>query len=209
MKLKVCGLKFEKNIQEIAEIKPDYLGFIFYKNSPRYAAKELSPIQTSNIEDDLIKVGVFVNEDFQTIKQICLDFQIDTIQLHGSESPAFCKKLKEAGFNIIKAFGIHKNFDFENLNLYTDVCDFFLFDTKSDMHGGSGNRFDWDLLKKYNLSKPYFLSGGISLEDLNDIQKINNRNLYAIDVNSRFEVEPGLKNTQALKTVLKKIRDEF
>jgi len=209
MYIKVCGLKYEENIQAIADLKPDYLGFIFYKKSPRYVANELSPIQLSNLDVNLKKAGVFVNEDLETIKQICSVFNIETIQLHGSESPAFCKQLKDLGFTIIKAFGMHEDFDFEEVNPYTPICDFFLFDTKSSVHGGSGNHFHWELLKKYHLSTPYFLSGGISLNDLEEIKKIKDDKLYAIDVNSRFELKPGFKDIQAIKSLIKKIRDEF
>lgn len=209
MQVKVCGLKYEENIQEVANLKPNYLGFIFYKRSPRYAVEELSPIQTSNLDNNLIKVGVFVNEEYQTIKQICLDFQIYTVQLHGSESPAFCRRLRQSGLTIIKAFGIHKDFDFEDLKPYSNVCDFFLFDTKTSEHGGSGKQFDWDLLNKYQLSIPYFLSGGISLNDLNEIKNIKDENLYAIDINSQFEIKPGLKDIHTIKIALNRIRDEF
>jgi len=209
MKIKICGLKYENNIRGVADLAPDYMGFIFYRNSSRYAAEELTPIQTSGMVENVIKVGVFVNEEFQMIKQICLDFQIDTVQLHGTESPVLCQKLKDFGYSVIKSFGIYDEFDFEELNAYEKHCDFFLFDIKTSTYGGSGKRFEWDLLKQYQLNIPYFLSGGITLNDLDEIKTIKDKNLFAIDVNSRFEIEAGLKDTSKVKILINRIRHEF
>lgn len=209
MKIKVCGMKYADNIQAVAGLNPDYLGFIFYEKSPRYAIHDLNAIQLSTISENIQTVGVFVNEEFNAIKQICREFQISTVQLHGDESPEFCKKLKNAGFTVVKAFGINENFDFGNLQIYVDCCDFFLFDTKTSEHGGSGKKFKWDLLNRYHLKLPFFLSGGISLDDLDEIKKIKSEYLCAIDVNSRFETEVGLKDVTMLNLFIKQIRDEF
>lgn len=209
MKIKVCGMKYADNIQAVADLHPDYLGFIFYEKSPRYAANILKANQHPTLSENIQKVGVFVNEEFNAIKQICREFQIITVQLHGDESPDLGKKLKNAGFTVVKAFGINENFDFGNLQFYVDCCDFFLFDTKTSEHGGSGKKFNWDLLKQYHLELPYFLSGGISLEDLDEIKNVKSEYLHAIDVNSRFEIEAGLKDVTKLNLFIKQIRDEF
>jgi len=209
MKLKVCGMKYPENIQAVANLNPNYLGFIFHEKSPRYAANTLDANQLSALSGNIQKVGVFVNEEFQTIEQNCNDFHIKTVQLHGDESSNFCEKLKDSGFTVVKAFGINKNFDFNILNQYVAYCDFFLFDTKTDEHGGSGKKFKWDLLNQYHLELPYFLSGGISPDDLNEIKNIKNENLYAIDVNSRFEIEAGLKDVTMLNLLINRIKDEF
>lgn len=202
-------MKYADNIQAVADLNPDYLGFIFFEKSLRYAIHDLNAMQLSTISGNIQKVGVFVNEELKTIKQICHEFQITTVQLHGDESPEFCKKLKNAGFTVVKAFGINENFDFGNLQIYVDCCDFFLFDTKTSEHGGSGKKFKWDLLNQYHLKLPFFLSGGISLDDLDEIKKIKSEYLYAIDVNSRFETEVGLKDVTMLNLFIKQIRDEF
>jgi len=209
MKIKVCGMKYAENIQAVADLHPDYLGFIFYKKSPRYAFDDLDASQLSTLSGNIQKVGVFVNEEFYTIKRICDEFKITTIQLHGDESPQFCIKLRDAGFIVIKAFGMNENFGFNLLNHYVDCCDFFLFDTKTSEYGGSGKKFRWDLLNQYHLELPFFLSGGISPDDLDEIKKIKSEYLYAIDVNSRFEIEAGLKDVTMLNLFIKRIRDGF
>lgn len=209
MKIKVCGMKYAENIQAVADLHPDYLGFIFYKKSPRYAIQDLNSMQLSTISENIQKVGVFVNEEFQTMKQNCDYFQISTVQLHGDESSQLCEELKNSGFTVIKAFGVHENFNFKILNRYVNSCDFFLFDTKTKEHGGSGKKFKWDLLNHYHLEHPFFLSGGISMDDLDEIKNIKNENLYAIDVNSRFEIETGLKDVKMLNLFITQIRDGF
>lgn len=209
MKIKVCGMKYADNIQSVSDLKPDFMGFIFYDKSPRFAAHDLEVSQITTLPLKIKKVGVFVNEDIKEIKNICDSFQIKIIQLHGDENPDFCFDLRADGFTVIKAFGVDEKFDFSHMDVYENSCDFFLFDTKIKTHGGSGNRFDWNILKEYNLRIPYFLSGGIGLENLNEIKKIKDDRLIAIDVNSRFEIEPGLKNMSALQKLFKELKNEI
>ncbi|CAM3704323.1 phosphoribosylanthranilate isomerase [Flavobacterium gelidilacus] len=187
-------MKYLENIQEIASLKPDYLGFIFWDESSRkFDLKELPKIESS-----IKKVGVFVDETLKEIQNKIETFKLDVIQLHGKESAEFCGNLKNEKIEIIKAFSIDNDFDFSRLKAYENVVDCFLFDTKGKLPGGNGTTFDWQVLENYNLEKPFFLSGGIGLSETNKIQEFLSSNLskycYAIDINSRFETEPGLKN---------------
>ena len=206
-KLKICGMKYSENIQEIATLKPDYLGFIFWdKSSRRFDLYEL-PKLDSNIK----KVGVFVDATLEEIQNKIKNFQLDVIQLHGNESVKFCDNLKNEKIEIIKAFSINNEFDFSQLKAYENVVDYFLFDTKGKLPGGNGTTFDWQVLENYNLQKPFFLSGGIGLTEITKTKEFLDSDLsnycYAIDVNSRFETEPGLKNKIDLEK-FKKLLDE-
>jgi phosphoribosylanthranilate isomerase len=209
MKIKVCGMKFAENIHAISELNPDYMGFIFYDKSPRFALQELDEKQMVNLPTTITKVGVFVDEEHENVLQICHDFNIENVQLHGSESPAFCLKLKEAGLKVIKAFGVDEAFNFKELEIYSFACDFFLFDTKTSKHGGSGKKFDWQVLNQYQQNTPFFLSGGVSIEDLDEIRSLNLQKLHAIDINSRFEIKARLKDPELVKILIKSIRDEI
>ncbi len=207
MKIKVCGMKFRENIAEIAALKPDFLGFIFYPKSPRYAANHLVSDQLRSFDKNITKVGVFVNENLQEIKRICSEYHIGTIQLHGTESPEFCDELEQSGFQVIKAFGLNEDFNFNNLKLYEKVCEYFLFDTQSKNFGGSGKKFNWEILERYQMNKAFFLSGGIRLEDLDSIRSFRHEQLYAIDVNSGFELKAGLKNAEQITLMINQIRN--
>mgnify|MGYP003630001749 CR=1 FL=1 len=207
IKLKICGMKYSENIQEIATLKPDYLGFIFWdKSSRKFDLKEL-PKLDSNVK----KVGVFVDTSLEEIQTKIKTFQLDAIQLHGNESVEFCANLKNEKVEIIKAFSINNDFDFSELKAYENVVDYFLFDTKGKLPGGNGTTFDWQVLKNYNLQKPFFLSGGIGLTEISKTKEFLDSDLsnycYAIDVNSRFETEPGLKNKNELEK-FKKLLNE-
>lgn len=193
IKLKICGMKFSENILEISQLKPDFLGFIFYNKSPRNFEGEIP-----NLPKEIKKVGVFVNASSEEILQKAEQHNLDFIQLHGNESPEFCYEI-QTKIPVIKAFSIDEDFDFGTLNEYQNSCDYFLFDTKGKNHGGNGITFDWSLLDNYKLDKKYFLSGGISLENapklLEFLKTKSAENCFAIDINSQFEIEPGLKNT--------------
>jgi phosphoribosylanthranilate isomerase len=204
MKIKVCGLKFPENIKAVSALNPDYMGFICYGQSPRYI-KELSPDVLQSIPSTIHKTAVFVNENAETIHNLIDTFGFDTIQLHGNEGPEFCGSLKSK-VTVFKALGIDENFDFESLNKYVGSVDFFLFDTKTPTHGGSGKLFDWMLLNKYTLNVPFFLSGGISIENLEHINNINHPQFYGVDLNSRFEIEPGLKDIEKLEKAFEIIK---
>ena len=193
MKVKICGMKYPDNILEVSSLLPDYMGFIFWEKSSRYF-DGIIPTLPGSIK----KVGVFVNETLPIIIQKVLKHDLQVVQLHGKESLDFCQELRSQlpkGIEIIKVFSIQDEFDFSVLKPFEEFCDYFLFDTKGKLPGGNGTTFDWTVLKKYPSTKPFFLSGGIGLEELKAVQEITKTNLpvYAIDVNSKFEIEPGLK----------------
>lgn len=193
VKLKICGMKFPENLLEISQLKPDFLGFIFYKKSPRNFVGEIP-----DLPKEIKKVGVFVNASSEEIMHKVKRHRLDFIQLHGNESSEFCSEI-QTKIPVIKAFSIDEDFDFETLKNYENSCDYFLFDTKGKNHGGNGITFDWSLLDSYKLDKKFFLSGGISLENASAILEFletkSAENCFAIDINSQFEIEPGLKNT--------------
>ncbi|MAD96555.1 MAG: N-(5'-phosphoribosyl)anthranilate isomerase [Flavobacteriaceae bacterium] len=195
MKLKVCGMKYEENIRAIADLNPDYLGFIFYSKSKRNFEGEIPALS-----NDIKKTGVFVNESIDKVNSLIEEHQLQAVQLHGDESVSYVKELKSKNedVEIIKVFGIKDSFDFSALEDYQSVVDYFLFDTKGKERGGNGVKFDWMVLKDYPYQTPIFLSGGIGLEDIEEIRKIQTTGLpiYAVDVNSKFEIEPGLKNME-------------
>ena len=207
MKLKVCGLKNEENILQMLGCNPDYIGFIFYAKSPRYVGKELSVEFTQSIKTTK-KVGVFVNENEVTILDIASRYGLDFVQLHGNETAEFCNEIRES-VPVIKAFQIDEDFNFSMLEEYESACDYFLFDSKSQQFGGSGNVFNWKKLDEYNLQKPFFLSGGIDLENIDEVLHLKSQysNLIAIDVNSRFETESGIKDIEKIKLVSNKIKN--
>lgn len=192
MKIKVCGMKYPENISAVAALQPDYMGFIFYPQSPRFA------IELDTIDVSAFKTGVFVDENEGKVKKLIGKCQLDAIQLHGNESPQFCRLFK-GKVTVIKAFGVDENFDFEKLRAYSNSVDFFLFDTKTSTYGGSGKTFDWEVLNSYKLSIPFFLSGGLSLENLEEVKKIKHPQFYGVDLNSRFETAPALKDIDKLK----------
>ncbi|MDI6050167.1 phosphoribosylanthranilate isomerase [Flavobacterium sp. XS2P24] len=202
MKLKICGMKYPDNILEVGSLLPDYMGFIFWEKSARYFDGVIPSLPKS-----LKKVGVFVNENTEVILAKAQKYDLQAIQLHGQESVAFCQdlreNLKQVQIEIIKVFSVDDAFDFEVLKPFEAVCDYFLFDTKGKLPGGNGTTFDWKVLEKYPSSKPFFLSGGIGMEEMEAVKEILKTNLplYAIDVNSKFEIEPGLKNIELCKNI--------
>ena len=207
LKLKICGMKFAANIAAVAGLKPDYLGFIFYDKSPRYIS-DVSAELIKYVPSEVKTVGVFVDEDLEIVKKKINLYQLKAVQLHGSEAPEYCAELKSTFNNleVIKAFGVDEDFDFSNLDAYKNVVDFFLFDTKTKAHGGSGKTFDWKILESYTLDKPYFLSGGIDLEHADAISTTKDERLYALDINSRFEIEPGVKDVERIMEFVVKMK---
>jgi phosphoribosylanthranilate isomerase len=207
MKIKVCGLRDPENIQSVAALEPDYLGFIFYNKSLRYVG-EIS-IETLDIKSATIqKTAVFVNEKIENINAVIDKYNFDFIQLHGDESPAFCKSLRDKAI-VIKAFGVNSDFDFKQLNRYRNKVDLFLFDTKTDVHGGSGLTFDWKVLDKYDMKIPFFLSGGLSADNIELVKEIDHEQFYGVDLNSKFEVSPGLKDIQQLEKAFNIIKQNI
>ncbi|MDR3367368.1 MAG: phosphoribosylanthranilate isomerase [Prevotellaceae bacterium] len=192
MKVKVCGMKDADNVAAIARLEPDYMGLIFYDRSPRFAGG-LPPEALGSLSPRTLRVGVFVNAARDYIAAQAVRYRLDLLQLHGDESPADCAWFK-SGYGIIKAFGVQTAADFTATHRYEGLCDYFLFDTKSPQRGGSGEKFDHRLLKSYNSPTPFFLSGGIAPEDAANMAALCFPSCEALDVNSRFEVLPGVKN---------------
>ena len=202
MKLKICGMKYPDNILEVGSLLPDYMGFIFWEKSARYFNGIIPELPTS-----IKKVGVFVNAPLVEILEKIEKHNLQTIQLHGNESVEFCENLKKntsKEIEVIKVFSILNTFDFAVLKPFENVCDYFLFDTKGKLPGGNGTTFDWKVLENYPSTKPFFLSGGIGTEEMEAVNEILKTNLpvYAIDVNSKFEIEPGLKNIELIKLLV-------
>ena len=219
MKLKICGMKYVENMQQVAALQPDYLGFIFYEKSKRNFEGIIPDLPKS-----IKKTGVFVNELPEILVSLVDEYQLQAIQLHGDESVEYIQQLKKLfaerleempaklksktkPVEIIKVFGIKDTFDFSVLKEYENEVDFFLFDTKGKERGGNGVTFDWTVLEGYDSKKPFFLSGGIGVEEVDEVHKILKTNLpvYALDVNSRFETKPGVKSIDQLKTFITKI----
>ena len=202
MKLKICGMKL--NTAEVAQLRPDYLGFIFWKHSSRFFEGEIP-----ELPHHINKIGVFVDAEFEYIIKTVKKHQLQGLQLHGHESPEYCAeiaselKTTNQKVDIIKVFSIKEEFDFDVLSAYEKVCDYYLFDTKGKLPGGNGYAFDWSVLKNYPSTKPYFLSGGIGLNNLDKINEFIKlpefKYCYAIDVNSKFEAAPGLKKIEELQ----------
>jgi len=205
MKLKICGMKYPDNIIEVGSLLPDYMGFIFWDKSARYFDGTLSTLPQS-----IKKTGVFVNANVKEILEKVTKYDLQAVQLHGHESVAFCQELKNTLTNtieIIKVFSVDEAFDFYQLEPFETVCDYFLFDTKGKLPGGNGTTFDWKVLEKYPSQKPFFLSGGIGLDEIDLVKQILKTDLpiYAIDVNSKFEIEAGLKDKEKLDRFKQKI----
>ena len=207
MKIKICGLKFESNILDLSKLEPDYMGFIFWEKSKRHVKGSTPNLSQTKIK----KTGVFVNADVEKIKDKVHIHKLEAIQLHGLESPEFCKKVKNLGVEIIKAFSIDENFNFNILEKYELFSDYFLFDTKGKSPGGNGISFDWEILRNYKYEKKFFLSGGIGIESINAIKKIKNLSLplFCLDINSRFELNPGKKNIELVKSFKNSLENEI
>ncbi|MDG3583731.1 phosphoribosylanthranilate isomerase [Galbibacter sp. CAA-3] len=197
-------MKYQDNIKAVAALQPDYLGFIFYEKSTRFN-NGIVPELPKSIQ----KIGVFVDATIKFIAEKVQKHQLNGVQLHGSESVDYCKELKEQlpKYLIIKVFSIKDEFDFSILDPYENIVDFYLFDTKGKLPGGNGYAFNWEILKDYPSKKPFFLSGGIGPEHIEKIKNIDPKlPIHAIDVNSKFELEPGLKNIELLNEFVMEYR---
>lgn len=212
MKIKICGMKDPENILSISELQPDYLGFIFYKKSPRFFEGTIPELPNS-----IKKVGVFVDAPEPEILQRVNQHKLDVVQLHGVESPEVCKKFQAKGVEVIKVFSVSNTFDFSTLHAYESVVDYFLFDTRGEAPGGNGITFNWEVLKAYPSTIPFFLSGGIGTGQAGSIKEFQEEFqktgmpmiLAGIDLNSRFESAPGIKQQQELEEFLQLLQPEF
>ena len=203
--VKVCGMRDAENICEVEALGIDLMGFIFWPKSSRYVSERPAYLPTN-----CKRVGVFVDEDIETVKRIAEDYALDYIQLHGHESPEYCAQLK--GLKLIKAFNIATTEDFKQTEPYTGIVDYFLFDTKGKSVGGNGEKFDWSVLSAYDGNTPFLLSGGIGPDDAevltSHFSPLTSKKCAGIDLNSRFEQAPGLKDINKLKDFLNALNNE-
>ena len=198
MIVKVCGMRDAENIHEVEALGIDLIGFIFWPKSSRYVSERPAYLPTN-----CKRVGVFVDENIEVVKKIAQDYALDYIQLHGNETPDYCALLK--GHKLIKAFNIATAEDFEQTKPYEGLVNYFLFDTKGKSVGGNGTKFDWSVLDDYHDTTPFILSGGIGPDDAARIRSFHHPQLAGIDLNSKFEDAPALKNIQKLKTFLEQL----
>jgi phosphoribosylanthranilate isomerase len=204
-RIKICGMKIPENVRAVAALQPDFMGFIFYPKSSRFA-EPLDVSTLNSLPKSIKKIGVFVNENLENILTIMYKYKLDGVQLHGTELVEMCKELLKAGYVVIKAFPIAEAYNFKVTKPYEGACDYFLFDTKTDAYGGSGVKFNWGMLDEYVGETPFLLSGGIAADDAEAILKIEHPKFAGVDLNSKFEVKPGEKNVELLSGFLKEMR---
>lgn len=199
--IKVCGMREAKNIQEVEQTGIDLIGFIFYPKSPRWVSELPSylPLRAR-------RVGVFVNEEKQAVQVLADRFGLHLVQLHGNESANYCRSLQASGLKIIKTFSIAHARDLEVVQAYEGFCNYFLFDTKCEQHGGSGNQFDWSLLNEYKGKTPFLLSGGINEYSAPALKEFRHPALAGFDINSRFEWQPGMKDVKRVQRFLEELK---
>ena len=194
-----------KNIEQVAQLGVDMMGFIFYPKSPRYVSYVLA---RSDADRKVCRVGVFVNDSIPEILDKIHSFSLNAVQMHGSESRELCEQLREANgdIKIIKAISVSNVGDIQKYKDYVGAVDYFLFDTKCKTVGGSGQQFDWQVLDEYDGDVPFLLSGGIGPEDAFRIRTFHHSQCVGIDLNSRFEIEPGVKDVEKLNKFLNEIK---
>ncbi len=204
MQFKVCGITNIEAAKAIANVGTSYIGFIFYPSSKRYALSSLSLEDIASFKPtNAKKVGVFVNETTEKVIDIATKAELDMIQLHGDEDASYCATI-QAAFPVIKVFRVSKNVP--DFALFENVAAYYLFDTDSALYGGTGQHFNWEIIKKTRFNKPFFLSGGIGINDVQGIQVLKEatagKDLMAVDLNSKFETSPGIKNVELIKTFI-------
>ena len=205
MLLKVCGMRDKENIRNLASVRPDFMGTIFYEKSKRFIHPHDIDFPEEFVRANIQWVGVFVNELLENVISIGSDLGLDYIQLHGDEDLSYVQGLRQTGFKIVKSFPVDSDYDFEVTRAFESYCSYFLFDKKTPMYGGSGHSFDWSLLDNYKGETPFLLSGGISEESVESILRLSHDQLIGVDINSRFEKEPGLKNIDLIKKFKEKL----
>jgi phosphoribosylanthranilate isomerase len=196
MNIKVCGITEMKQLQQLDGLDIDFAGLIFYKESPRYIGEKISKKELKSADFDLKKVGVFVNPEMIDVLDAIDDYGLDAVQLHGDESPEMCEDLSSE-VEVIKAFRVSDGVDIDKLVApYDAVCDYYLFDTGGlkESFGGTGKQFDWTILTKAKIEKPFFLSGGIGPDDAPKVKAFKHPDFFGVDINSLFEKEPGVKD---------------
>ncbi len=216
MKIKVCGMREPENIRGLAKLPVDMVGFIFYAKSPRYAGEKVAKWLSKEgyLLEGKKRAGVFVNAEVEDVLNHVHDFELDFVQLHGNESPEYCLLLRDLWEStsmrkakLIKAFGVDENFDFGEAAAFTPYCTYFLFDTRGRQFGGAGQQFDWKLLDRYQGVTPFLLSGGIGPESAHAILDLNHPQLYGVDINSRFEEAPGVKDLEKVSRFITDLKE--
>jgi phosphoribosylanthranilate isomerase len=209
LKIKVCGMRDPENISGVVAALPDYLGFIFYPKSKRFVGFGPSLEVLDIIPDTTKKVGVFVDETPEKVLKIVQNWKLNVVQLHGHETPEYCQQIQGSGIPVFKAFSVDESFDFDTLDAYSGVCNYFLFDTKGQLLGGTGQKFNWQLLENYKGGVPFFLSGGIGPDDLEAVLSFSHLQLFGIDINSGFEISPALKKVENVKYFISGVRSKI
>ena len=202
LKLKICGLNNTTNLKEILALEPDFIGLNFYPDSIRFVNEEVKVESPENVK----RVGVFVNEGIKRIIDYSHEYHLSYIQLHGEESPEFCEALQLHDLKIIKVFRVNKGFTFNEVEPFVEKSEYFLFDAAGESYGGNGVIFNWEILKDYPFDTPYFLAGGLSPENVDQVFQIEFPKLYALDVNSGYEAAPGIKDVDKVKGLIKKMK---
>lgn len=205
MMIKICGMRDPENIARVAALAPMLMGFIFYDKSPRNATG-LDPEVVHRLPDFIRPVAITVNRDFDSIMELCRLYGFKIVQLHGEESPELCRRLREEGLTVFKAIPVDSDIDWNKVAAYEGAVDMFVFDTKSSARGGTGRKFSWDILAGYPLSVPYLIGGGVGPDDIPAIIDAMRPGMAGIDINSRFETEPGLKNLGLLINFILNLR---
>ena len=199
-------MKYPDNISEVTSLHPDFMGFIFYPNSPRFAG-QLDAVSLTSLPTSIKKTGVFVNENLENILTAISKYNLDAVQLHGADNKKLCRKIRqEAKTMVIKVFPIMDASNFRVTGDYEAVADYFLFDTKTDLYGGSGQKFNWNILQEYTGNKSFLLSGGIGADDVKALRAIEHPLLAGVDLNSKFELKPGLKNVALLSLFIEELK---
>jgi phosphoribosylanthranilate isomerase len=206
LKIKVCGMRDPENILDVCIAKPDFIGYIFYPQSKRFVGAEPNPGIFENLPEQTKKVAVFVNEGLEKVISTCKKYHFEVAQLHGNESPEYCQSIRNSGLMVFKAFSVDERFNFLQLEKYGSAVDYFLFDTKGKLPGGTGMKFNWDLLEQYKLDIPFFLSGGIGPDDVEALSPFRHKQLFGIDINSGFETSPALKDIDKVIKFISEIR---
>jgi len=211
MRIKVCGMTLPEQVNALEEIGVDLAGFIFYPKSPRYVGHKIAPEKMKKIGGRIGKVGVFVNEEYESLMKTVEDYRLDMVQLHGDESERFCERVANY-VTVVKAFRLSDNDPIQwMVKPYDDCCDMYMFDTLGAGYGGTGKKFDWNVLKDQVLDKIFFLSGGIEPGDEAKLLKFAAepvaKKLFAVDINSKFEISSGVKNMEKVRKFVGNLKE--
>lgn len=209
MRVKVCGMTQMEQVEKLSGIGATFAGFIFYPKSPRYVLRHLTTTQIKK-QNDINKVGVFVNASADHVLQMVDECRLHMVQLHGDESPKYCERIADY-ISVVKAFRLSDNDHIEwTIRPYMSMCDMFLFDTEGAGYGGTGKKFNWEILEGSVIGKPFFLSGGIEPGDTEQLKEFARKPvanaLFAVDINSKFEISAGVKDLEKVGKFIDEIK---